>query len=107
MLVDQTEGFRADTRNSPETSMALRNQRDWIRSRLGVPCLLEGARAEARNGALTALPAGSNSTSAYRSATAGGNDFVPDAFSGVLAKLLANYKYHYEEQSSIVAYRVS
>ena len=54
--------FRADTRNSPETSMAVRNQQPGNRSRLGVPCLLERARAEPRTGALTALHARSNST---------------------------------------------
>jgi hypothetical protein len=49
MLVGQTEDFRADTRNSPETSMALRSQQPGNRSRLGVPGLLGGARAEPRN----------------------------------------------------------
>ncbi len=43
----------------------------------------------------------------YHLATAEENDFVSDVFSGVSAKFLANYKYYYEEQSSIVAYRFS
>ena len=87
--------------------MAVRIRPRGNRSRLGVPCLLEGARAKPRNRCSDRPACGIELNVSYHLATAEENDFVSDVFSGVSAKFLANYKYYYEEQSSIVPYRCS